>query len=65
VKPYNIYFLDFCVRLVYVFFSYFLCVIIIFNNINTFFLFETLPFLSVETDKRFIITQITQLFNTI
>lgn len=45
--------------------SYFLCWIIFFNHIEILFLFETYPLLHVLTTKRFILTQVTQLFNTI
>lgn len=46
-------------------FSYFFCLILVFNNINIIFLFETFPFLSILLSKQFIFTQVNQLFNLI
>ena len=63
MKPYNVYFIDFVFRLIYIFFSFLLCFILFFNHINTVFLFETFPLLFILSKKRFILTQITQLFN--
>jgi len=59
------YTLDFFIHLVYVLIGYLLCWIIFFNYIEILFLFEVYPLLSVFSTKRFILTHITQLFNTI
>ena len=65
MRFFSIYTLDFFIRLVYVLISYLLCWIIFFNYIEILFLFEVYPLLSVFSTKRFILTHITQLFNTI
>ena len=46
-------------------FSYFFCLVLIFNHINVIFLLETFPFLSILLSKQFIFTQVNQVFNLI
>ena len=65
MKPYTIYFSDFTFRIFYSVISYIICGILIFENINTIFLFETESLLSILVGKRLILTQISELFNTI
>ena len=65
MRPYNIYILDFFLRIFYILISYLFCWIIFFNNIEILFLFEVFPFVSILSNKRFILVQVTQLINTI
>lgn len=65
MKLYYIYILDFFFKLVYCLISFIFTFIIYFININNLFLFEILPFLKIFYYKRFIITQIDQLFNVV
>jgi len=65
MKACSSYTLDFFISLVYVLFGYLFCWLVCFNNIETIFLFEVYPLLSILPKKRFILTQITQLFNII
>lgn len=65
MKPYNVYLKDLLNRVVYILFSYFFCLTLIFTHINIIFLFETFPFLSILINKRFIFTQVTQVFNLV
>lgn len=65
MKPYDVYLKDLLNRVIYILFSYFFCLTLIFTHINTIFLFETFPFLSILINKRFIFTQVTQLFNLV
>lgn len=65
MKPFNIYVLDFFVCLMYIVFSYFFCLIIFFHYIEILFLFEVYPLLFLLSTKRFILTQVTHLFNAI
>ena len=63
MKLYNVYVFDFLFKFIYCLISFFFTLIICFTNINNFFLFEIVPFLKIFYHKRFIITQITHLFN--
>nr|YP_009138120.1 Sec-independent protein translocase protein [Calliarthron tuberculosum]AKG26252.1 Sec-independent protein translocase protein [Calliarthron tuberculosum] len=65
MKPYTIYLKDLFIKLFYSTLSYVLCCLILFWYIDIFFLFETYPFLLEFTNKRFILTQLTQLFNVV
>lgn len=65
MKFFNIYVLDLFICLIYTLVSYLLCWIVFFNYIEILFLFEVYPLLYVLSTKRFILTQVTQLFNSI
>jgi len=65
MRPFSAYTLDFFICLLYILFSFLLCLIIFFNYIEILFLFEVYPLLIILPTKRFILTQITQLFNSI
>lgn len=65
LRPYSIYFRDFSYRFIYISVSYFFCWLLFFSNINTIFLFEIIPLISIIKTNRLIITQITQIFNTV
>lgn len=65
MKPYSVYFFDFFFKLLYFIISFTSLFILFFNNIHLYFLFEILPFMSIFYYKRFIITHITHLFNSI
>ena len=65
MQPYRIYFKEFLLRIFYIIVSYILCWVIFLNHIEVLLLFETLPFLLNFNEKRFIITQLTQLLTII
>ena len=65
MKLYYIYVSDLFFKLIYCLISFLFTFIICFTNINNFFLFEIMPFLKIFYYKRFIITQINQLFNVV
>jgi hypothetical protein len=64
MRPYNIYIWDFFFYNGYVLFSFLSCWIIFFYNREIIFLFEVMPVVSTLIQKRFIATQLTQIFNT-
>ena len=63
--PYNIYILDFSLRVMYLLFSYLFCSVIFFQYNETIILFETTSVIFTLDQKRFIATQLTQIFNTV
>lgn len=63
MRPYTLYILDFLVCNIYILFSFTFCWIIFFYNKDLIFLFEVWPVVSVLPQKRFIATQLTNLFN--
>lgn len=64
-KPYHIYVMDIILRSTYILVSFLFSWGIFFHFIETIFLFEVLPIVTFLLQKRFIVTQLTQLFNTI
>nr|AYR06602.1 preprotein translocase subunit SecY [Lithothamnion sp.] len=64
MRSYNLYIFELIIRIFYILFSYCLCLIIIFLNIDILFLFETYPFASV-VNNRFISTCVTDFIDVI
>ena len=65
MKPYNIYTLDITIRIIYLLISFIFCTFIFFQFIEVILLFEVSPVIFYTMSKRFIVTQITQLFTTV
>ena len=63
--PYNIYILDFFLRVMYLLFSFLLCFVIFFQHSETIVIFETSSIIFMLDQKRFIATQLPQIFNTV
>nr|WDA66145.1 preprotein translocase subunit SecY [Lithothamnion corallioides] len=64
MKPYNIYFYELVIRSLYIFFSYCICLVILFLNIEILFLFEIYPFMNI-TNNRFISTRLTDFVDVV
>lgn len=64
MKPYNFYFTELNIRILYIIFSLTLCIIILVFYIDTIFLFEVYPFITLHP-KRFIITQLTDFVDVV
>lgn len=64
MKPYNFYFSEWNIRILYISFSLILCITVLIFYADTIFLFEIYPFI-VLTHKRFIITQLTDFLDVV
>lgn len=65
MRPYSIYISDIVLRTTYLLISFSVCWIIFFHFTEIVFLFEVFPIVCYLNQKRFIITQLTQLFSTV